>query len=144
MFNLSSKPIIQHLALTRAIAIAIVITIAPAPTALASGGAGGSLSNNGGSPVPRKVDEVYEFGKALYLGRGPSSQKIRYCVLVDGAPKKLRLRNVRRYRSASQLDFANALYDCDNPEQRALLKIKKEEVAYVLYYLNKRYRLELK
>jgi len=89
------------------------------------------------------VDEVYEYGKALYLGRAPGATKINYCVNVDGAPKKLRGRTLRSYKGSKQLDFANALVNCQQPDELALAAVKKEEIAYVLYYLNKRYRLNL-
>ncbi len=115
--------------------------------AFASGGGGGGYSGAGSAgvptPAPRQVDEVYEFGKSIYLGRAPGSQKIKYCVKVDGETKKLRGRTLRQYKGSKQVDFANALYNCEAPEERALLKIKREEVAYVLYYLNKRYKLDL-
>lgn len=105
-----------------------------------SGRVGGPAGN---ASAPREVDEVYEFGKALYLGRAPGSKKINYCVKVEGEPKKLRGRSLRSYKGAKQLDFANALYNCNQPEQLALLELEKEQVAYVLYYLNKRYKLNL-
>ena len=89
------------------------------------------------------VDEVYEFGKALYLGRAPGAKKVNYCVNVDGTPKKLRGRTLRDYKGARQLDFANALVNCQQPDQLALAGVKKEEIAYVIYYLNKRYKLNL-
>ena len=102
-----------------------------------------SGSTAGSRDAPREVDQVYEFGKAIYLGRTPDSKKTKYCVNVEGQPKKLRGRTLRSYKGAKQLDFANALVDCQQPDQLALLGIKKEEVAYVLYYLNKRFKLEL-
>lgn len=105
-----------------------------------SGGVGGTA---GSTRAPREVDQVYEFGKSLYLGRAPGSKKVNYCVKVNGEPKKLRSRSLRSYKGVKQLDFANALYNCNDPEQLALLELEKEQVAYVLYYLNKRYKLNL-
>ncbi len=139
MFNLISKPRAGRAALSAALAIAVTLPL----TAFASGGGGGGFSSSGTNSAPREVDKTYEFGKSLYLGRAPGSQKVKYCVKVDGEAKKLRGRALRPFRGASQLDLANALYNCDKPEQRALLSLKKEEVAYVLYYLNKRYKLDL-
>ena len=42
-----------------------------------------------------------------------------------------------------RVDFANALYNCDMPEELALRNVEQDQVPYVLYYLNKRYKLEL-
>ena len=89
------------------------------------------------------VDETYEYGKALYLGRLPESKQLRYCLKQDGQAKKLGRRNLKAWRGKPQLEFANALYDCDNPNDRVLLKLERAQVAYVLYYLNKRYKLNL-
>ena len=107
------------------------------------GGGGGFSGGSGRISPPREVDQVYEFGKALYLGRAPGAQQIDYCVKVDGEPKKLRGRTLRSYKGASQNDFANALYNCNQPDQLALRGVEKEEIAYVLYYLNKRFKLNL-
>ncbi len=131
------------LAPPEALAVCLTLCLLLPLQAIASGVAGGGFSGIEGTSAPREVDEVYEFGKALYLGRTPDSKKIKYCVKVDGQLKKLGGRVLRPYRGSDQLDFANALYDCNNPEQQALLNINREQVAYVLYYLNKRYKLEL-
>ncbi len=131
---------------------ALIYALLLAPLALlgthpvAASGSSGGFSGGGGAPsapAPRVVDEVYEFGKALYLGRAPGAKKVNYCVNVDGAPKKLRGRTLRDYKGAKQLDFANALVNCQQPDELALAGVKREEIAYVIYYLNKRYRLNL-
>lgn len=136
MFNLNYRAILAtsrlglHTACRTTRVLLSLALIIPVSGALASGVSGGFPASGG---APRQVDEVYEQGKALYLGRVPGSQKIKYCVKVDGALKKIRGRSLRSYRGANQLDFANALYNCSKPDDRALLSIKKEEVAYVLY-----------
>jgi len=132
-------------ALTCALLLAPLAFLSTTPAG-ASGSSGGGFSGStrgGPPPAPRVVDEVYEFGKALYLGRAPGAKKVNYCVNVDGAPKKLRGRTLRDYKGAKQLDFANALVNCQQPDQLALAGVKKEEIAYVIYYLNKRYKLNL-
>lgn len=142
MFKLFSR---DSSAVSKISSVILGVAIALPLGAFASGG-GGGFSGAGSSapaPAPREIDEAYEFGKSIYLGRAPGSQKIKYCVKVDGEARKLRGRTLRPYKGTNQIDFANALYSCENPEQRALLKVKKEEVAYVLYYLNKRYNLDL-
>jgi len=127
-----------------ALILAPMAFFAAAPAG-ASGSSGGGFSGGGRAPAPqpRVVDENYEFGKALYLGRAPGAKKVNYCVNVDGEPKKLRGRNLRGYKGVSQLDFANALVNCQQPDELALAGVRKEEIAYVIYYLDKRYKLNL-
>jgi len=131
-------------ALTCALLLAPLALLSTGPAA-ASGSSGGFSGSSGGraAPPPKAVDEVYEYGKAIYLGRAPGTKKVNYCVNVDGAAKKLRGRTLRDYKGATQLDFANALVNCQQPDELALAGVRKEEIAYVLYYLNKRYRLNL-
>jgi len=145
LFSRGETTFFTSLGAARLAAVALSAALVLPLGAFASGGGGGGFSGSAGSPTPtpRVVDEGYEFGKSIYLGRAPGSQKIKYCVKVDGEAKKLRGRTLRPYKGSKQVDFANALYNCENPEERALLKIKREEVAYVLYYLNKRYKLDL-
>ena len=129
--------------------IALVTVSLFAGSALASGGGGGGgFSGSGGSfgnraPAPRVVDEAYEYGKAVYLGRSPGAQKIDYCVVVDGEAKKVKRTNLKPYKGVTRQELANALYNCDNSEQLALRSVSQEEVPFVLYYLDKRFRLNL-
>ena len=106
-------------------------------------GISGSLPQGRPGVPARQVDQAYEYGKALYLGRAPEAHKLKYCLNVDGEAKKIGRRSLRPWRGKPQLEFANALYDCDSPDQRVLLKLEQEQVAYVLYYLNKRFKLDL-
>jgi len=143
MFNYSLTPIKPS---AFALLATFLLTAFTGHQALASGGGGGYSGGGGGigpAPAPREVDQVYEYGKSVYLGRSPGSKKISYCVKVDGELKKLRGRNLKSYRGAKQLDFANALYNCKAPDELALAGVDKEEIAYVIYYLNKRYKLDL-
>lgn len=131
-------------ALTLGLALSLTLgaTFSFAPSnAIASGGSTAG-SFGGGSPS-RKADESYEYGKSVYLGRLPDAQKINYCVLVDGEPKKLKKRTLKPYRGKTLSDLANALYLCEDMSELALRSLEKEQVAFVLYYLNKRYRLKL-
>lgn len=111
-------------------------------SALASG-VGGGFGAGTQQSQPRVVDERYEYGKAVFLGREPGTTKIKYCVEHDGEVKKLKRRTLKRFKSGSAGDFANALLVCDQPENLALRTLKDEQIPFVLYYLNKRYRLDL-
>ncbi len=116
-----------------------------ATPALASGGiGGGGFSGTSGQPrPPREVDEAYEYGKLIYTGRAEGTEKVKYCVLADGQPKKLKRSTLKPFRNGKSAELANAIYDCDNTEQLALAKLDRKQVPFVLYYLNKRYKLNL-
>jgi hypothetical protein len=89
------------------------------------------------------VDEVYEYGKSIYNGRRPGAQKVKFCVLQKGKPKKVRARTLKPFRGGSKVDLANALYDCSQPEVLALARLKQDQIPFVLYFLNKRFKLDL-
>lgn len=114
-------------------------------SSFASGGTGGlgGLSGGTGSTPQREVDESYEYGKAVYLGRSPDAEKLQYCVLVEGEAKKLKRKTLKPYRKKTRVELANALYRCDDTSKLALNSLKREQVAFVLYYLNKRFKLKL-
>ncbi len=110
----------------------------------ASGRSSGGFSNRSDqTPKPRQIDEAYEYGKAIFLGRNPGTKAMKYCLLVDGEAKIINRNNIKRYKGTNQSELANALYDCDEPENLALRAVNKEQIPYVLYYLNKRYKLNL-
>lgn len=116
-------------------------------TSFASGGiGGGGMSGSAGSPSTarkHKVDESYEYGKAVYLGRSSDAKKLAWCVLVDGEAKKVKKKTLKPYRRKTQSELANALYLCNEPSTLALTALKREQIAFVLYYLNKRFKLKL-
>ena len=105
------------------------------------GGYGGGYSS---SPRPAKPkDAAYELGKAIYTGRAKGVEKISYCI-GDGADKvKLKRKSVRQFKSGTYTELANNLYDCNKPGKLALNTLKGDESKYVLYYLNKRFKLNL-
>ncbi|MEO0439226.1 MAG: hypothetical protein AAF098_20330 [Pseudomonadota bacterium] len=109
--------------------------------ALASGTIGGFSTPSTG-PGPQR-DEAYEFGKSVFKGRAAGSTKIDYCVSVDGEAKKLKRKTVKSFKNSTVKDFAHALVDCENPERLALTSVESNQVPLVLYYLNKRFKLEL-
>lgn len=127
--------------------IAGLLAILVASSSFASGGIGGGgisgTSGGVGSAQRREVDESYEYGKAVYLGRSSDAKKLAYCVLVEGEAKKVKKKSLKPYRRKTRSELANALYLCDEPSKLALHSLKKEQIAFVLYYLNKRFKLKL-
>lgn len=95
--------------------------------------------------VGRNVDQFYEYGKAIYVGRGSQFEKIKYCVDERGEDPggKLRGKTVKPYKGGDAHEFGALLYDCDEPERRINTVLADVEMFAVLYYLNKRYKLEM-
>ena len=126
--------------------ILVVFTLGSLPSYASGGIGGGGFSGSGAPQTPvrkREVDEPYEYGKAVFFGRLPGAQRTKYCVLVEGKPKKLKRSTLKPFKGGSRLELANAMYDCDNPDRLALGLVEKKQIPYVLYYLNKRFKLEL-
>ena len=70
--------------------------------------------------VGRNVDQIYEYGKAIYVGRGSEFEKIKYCVTERGPDPggKLRGKTTKPYKGGDAHVFGAQLYDCDEPERR--------------------------
>jgi len=114
--------------------------------ALASGASGGGYGGSGSfnnAPV-RQVDESYEYGKSIYQGRLRGFQKYSYCVSLDGEKVPLKRKSIKQFKRASFNDVSAALYDCERPDVRIADEIDIQDFQFVLYYLNKRFRLALK
>lgn len=118
--------------------ILIFITLGVASESMASGSSGGSYS----API-KKIDQNYEFGKSVYNGRIKNSPKIKYCIDTGTEKVKLKRKSVAQYKNRTFQEFAAALYDCNNPDQLAVNIIDREHTPFLLYYLNKRFKLRL-
>lgn len=113
-----------------------------------------------------KYDPAFEEGKKIFQGDG-RHKKYAYCLpsnaseaakpstelsdkdaMVQSALEKgyieLNRKNLSPYRSLAVGDFANLLYDCDDPGKKVLAKLEKEDAGLVIYYLNREYRLRLR
>lgn len=113
--------------------------IVSSATQASGGGYGGGSVGATSTPV----DHNYELGKAIYSGRSKQAPKIKYCI-DDGTEKvKLKRSSLKAFKRKSQSELAGKLYDCDEPDTLALNKIGGDNMAYVLYYLNKRYKLRM-
>lgn len=130
----------QHL-VAMSVGLALVGALA-AGSAWASGVTGGI-----GSQQPqhgqRAVDELYEYGKALYLGRLPDAPKVSFCVAAEDQARKVKRRSLKPFRKKTRTELANALVRCDDPGQLALKGLEPGQAAFIIYYLDKRYRLKL-
>ena len=99
----------------------------------------------GPNTIGRNVDQFYEFGKAIYVGRGSQFEKIKYCVAERGSDPggKLRGKTVKPYKGGDANEFGAQLFDCDEPERRINSVLAEVEMFAVLYYLNKRYKMNM-
>ena len=111
--------------------------------ALASGGGGGGGFSRGSYNPPRVTDQNYELGKSIYLGRNKNIPKVKYC--VDNGTEKVKVKGstLKPFKKKSQKELASKLYDCNDPETLIFTKIGSNNLAYAMYYLNKRYKLRL-
>lgn len=110
--------------------------------AFASGSA--SSSNSGGFfPSSSSVDQAYEYGKALYTGRSSEVERFKYCIVSEEEPIEVKRSSLRQFKGTSLNELAASLIDCDNPEKSMFDYVDSTQASYVLYYLNKRYKLGL-
>ncbi len=116
----------------------VLISCLVVPAIAKASGVGGYISGN-----QRQIDHSYEEGKAIYQGRAQGARKIKYCVDFDGERVPLKRKTIKQFRNVDIVKFANSLYDCANPEKLVGLSVSQSNFRYVLYYLNKRYRLKL-
>ena len=130
---------------TRSAALTTVATIlftVTGSTAYASGGVGGGYGRSSTPQPQRVVDEAYEYGKAVYKGRA-GAPKQRYCLRGDEKPAKLKRSSLKPYRSTSVRELADSLVLCDMGETSALAALSDDQAIHLIYYLNKRFKLEL-
>lgn len=112
---------------------------------LASGGysGGGGFSTNA-PRQQRQVDQTYEVGKSIFRGRQAGAPQLSYCVMVDGEKVPVKRKSLRSYKRSNYNNLADNLYDCDDPEKKIAEKLSKDNFLYVVYYLNKRHKLNLR
>ena len=111
----------------------------------ASGGpsvAGSSAFN--GYAVDARYDRKFRRGKLAYAKRDAKGNKIKYCVMINGEPKKISRSRLESLQGTSVLEFANALVDCNQPNRLALAQVQeKASISQILYYLTANYRISL-
>ncbi len=123
--------------------LSISLSILSAGAAFASGSYGGG-SGSYNQPRPAKqIDQTYEIGKSIYSGRKSSAGKLKYCLDVDGKLTPLKRSSVKAHKRSTYNDFSQHLINCEAPETKIAEQLTRDEMLYVLYYLNKRYKLYL-
>ena len=128
-------------------AFALCVAVSGQAFASGGGGGGGGYGGGGGSfggqTQQRQVDTVYEEGKAIYRGRKDGEPSISYCVASEGEIVPVKGKSIKAYKKSTYEELAQNLYNCDNPESLVASELTRDSLLYVLYYLNKRHRLNL-
>lgn len=108
----------------------------------ASGGYSGSGQGGsyGSTTSEKKVDQAYENGKAIYKGR---SKNVSYCIVDGSASVAVKRSTIKQLKGAKYADVGERLHNCENTKETMSMLLKEYELNSVIYYLNKRYRLNL-
>lgn len=126
---------------------ATLLFLAHSTLSFASGGySGGGGFSRGGSGVEnqRRVDQTYEIGKSIFNGRARGEPSLEYCIDVDGERLPVKRKSVKTFKKGTYNDFARNLYRCDEPEALISESLTRDSLLYVIYYLNKRHKLDLR
>jgi len=108
--------------------------------------ASGSFSGTGrvsGFGNERKVDQFYEVGKAIYSGRLKDTAKIDYCVDTGTEIVALSRKSIKPYKKKAKQTLFENLYNCDNTEKIVAYELGADKTSYLIYYLDKRYKLKM-
>lgn len=129
--------------------LVFILLLGEVSISFASGGSGGGFGGrqNGGFDSrqrQRVVDQSYETGKSIYKGRKAGEPTLEYCVLVKGEKVPLKRKSIKSFKNTTYTDLATNLYQCDQPEKKISAGLTRDSFLYVLYYLNKRHKLDLK
>lgn len=119
--------------------LAMLMVLMPFQLANASG------SFPSGSVQPRPVDAVYERGKALFKGRDKSYADVRVCIndSNSGETVKVKKKLLKPFKKAKVTDFAASLHNCAMPEEKIADVYALNDLAALVHYFNKRYKLKL-
>lgn len=118
-----------------------LLLIAAPAHASGSGSYGGYSTDNQKS---KRVDETYEYGKAIYKGRVKSVGKISFCLAQGDQLFRAKRGSLKGYSGGSFQQLANDLVNCKNPDEQIIAKIGEQKTRFLLHYLNKRYKLKLR
>lgn len=99
-----------------------------------------------GDSEGNKIDFAYEHGKALYSGRMPSVGKIKFCVPKPGSDKfvKVKRKTLQPYVGGDIENLGYSLVNCEQSNERIVDRVGEQNTRFILYYLDKRYQLNLK
>ncbi len=127
------------------LATTLLAMFAQSTLSFASGGhSGGFNSGRDANKQARQVDQVYETGKAIFNGRAKGEPSLQYCVAVGGQKIPVQKKSLKTFKNSSFNEFAESLYLCDQPEKPVSDSLTRDSLLYVVYYLDKRHKLDLR
>jgi len=123
--------------------LAAFFVFAFSSSVFASGGYGGGSGSFSSSTPTREVDPTYERGKSLFSGRIEGVQKIKYCVADGEEYTKVKRSSLKAYKESTYNILLSSLRNCDSLENGMLDYLNTDQAVHVIYYLDKRYKLDL-
>jgi hypothetical protein len=100
-------------------------------------------AHNSSTRSMRIIDEEFEKGKGIFLGRNREVGKIKLCIASGDEQVKLKRKTLKPYKGATVNGLVNSLHNCDKPDEVMLERLGRVHMSYLIYYLNKRYKLQL-
>lgn len=107
---------------------------------------GGLIRRNDLGPL----DKTFTLGKSIYMGRGRKVRGLRVCLSVkevdgDGLTAiRLSRRVLKPFKGGSIIALTSRLVDCRAPKSQVALILGRTEFRALVYFMNKRFRLDLK
>ena len=108
-------------------------------------GDSGSYGQSDSKPT-RQIDQVYERGKAIYTGRSKQYRKYKFCIIdkTSQKPVKITSKRLKPFKKTTYQQVANEIVKCDEADKAITSIVHIDDLALIVYYLDKRYRLKLK
>lgn len=90
-----------------------------------------------------RVDQLYEKGKGYFHSSDVDGARLKYCVRDGEQTARVSRKSLKPYQKTSPTMLSDHLVNCDQPENLIADLLDQEKMTAVLYYLDKRYRLQL-
>lgn len=124
----------------------VTLLMAIVASTLSSYSPASGFARPGPGGLPQQVkDPAYERGKALFKGRIKNYRAVQVCLqnTETGKLYKLSKSKLKPYRKAKAVKLALRLFNCKKTDQLIAKTYKGNDLAYLVYYLDKRYKLQM-
>lgn len=117
--------------------------------AFASGGYDKGSSDRSQGAVRSQTDPAYDLGKSIFHGRSKTARGLTICLVTDSNSEgkqtaTLSSRTLYPFRGQTLSDLSSRLVDCASPSSKVAGILDASEFRSLVYYLDKRFKLELK
>lgn len=89
------------------------------------------------------VDKNFLAGKTIVANRDKTIGKIKLCLKSDNGYIPVKRSTLKPYVHATYDQFIDSLHECDKPETSIVERLGEDNTDNVVYYFNRRYKLEL-